>query len=126
MYRSTSAPILVKIQGINPDSHDLTTGCPRGSTISPTIFNGLVAQLLIVTLHLSVDIIAYADDLVLISHGSSPAHKLQKALNAIDNAANSLDLYFSQTKTKTMAFNTSRQSQKFKLGLHKSRNGQQL
>ena len=74
-------------------------------------------QLLTVTLSPSVDILAYADNLFLISHGSSPAGKLQKALNAVDKAANSLSLYFSPAKTKTMAFNTTRQNNKFKLGL---------
>jgi len=33
----------VKIQGTISDHQELTTGCPQGSTISPTIFNGLVA-----------------------------------------------------------------------------------
>jgi len=74
----TNRKLKVKIQLTISDPHDLTTGCPHGSTISPTIFNGLVAQLLTVTLPISVDILAYADDLVLISHGSRPAEKLQK------------------------------------------------
>ena len=90
------------------DPHDLTTGYSHGSTISTTIFNGFIAQLLTVTLPPSVDILAYAVDLVLTSHGNSPAVKLQKALNAVDKAANSLGLYFSSAKTKTMAFNTTR------------------
>ena len=97
--------------------HDLTTRSPQGSTIFPTIFNGLVTLLLTLTLPPSVDILAYTNDLVLISHLSSPTHKPQKALNAVDEAANSLGLYFSPAKTKTMAFNKSRQSRKFKLGL---------
>ena len=73
--------------------------------IFPTIFNDLGALLLTVTLPPSVGILVYGDDLVLISHGISPADKLQKALNPVD----SLCLYFSSAKTKTMAFNTSRQ-----------------
>jgi len=98
--------------------HDLTTGCPEGSVISPTIFNSFVALLLTVTLPPSVDTLAYAEDLVLISHGSSPAYELKIALNAIDKASNSLGFYFSPAKTKTMAFKIYRQSQyKFKLGL---------
>jgi len=112
----TNRKLKVKIQATISDPHDLTSGCPQGSTISPAIFNGLVAQLLTVTLPISVDILAYADDLVLISHGSRPAEKLQKALNAVDKAANSLGLYFSPAKTKTKTFNTNRQP-KFKLGL---------
>ena len=112
----TNRKLKVKIQGTISDPHDLTTGCPQGSTISPTIFNALVAQLLTVTLPISVDILVYADDLVLISHGSKSAEKLQKALNAVDKAANNLGLYFSPAKTKTMAFNTTRQP-KFILGL---------
>ena len=44
-----------------------------------------------------------------------PADKLQKALKTVDKAANSLGLYISPAKTKTISFNTSRQSQaKFK------------
>ena len=109
----TNRKITVKIQGIICDPHDLSTGCPQGSTISPTIFNGLVAQLLTVTLPTSVDILAYADEL---SDGNSQEDKLQKALNAVNKAANSLGLYFSPAKIKTMAFNTTRQP-KFKLGL---------
>jgi hypothetical protein len=100
--------ITVKIQGTISEPHDLTTGCSHGSTTSPTIFNGFIAQLLTVTLPPSVDILAYAVDLVLISHGNNSAVKLQKALNAVDKAANSLGLYFSSAKTKTMAFNTTR------------------
>ena len=88
----TNRKITVKIQGTNSDPHDLTTGCPQGSTISPTIFKCFIAQLLIVTLPPLVDIVAYADDLVLISHGKSPAVKLEKALNAVDRAANNLNL----------------------------------
>jgi len=95
-------------------SKDLTTGRRQGSIISPSIFNGLVAQLLTVTLLASIDILAYADNIVLISHENRPAAKLQKALNAVDKAANSLGLYFSPAKAKTVSFNTTRQS-KFKL-----------
>ena len=72
--------------------HDLTTGCPQGSTIYPTIFNGLVALLLTFTLPPSVDTIAYADDFVLISYGMIPADQRQKALNAVDKAAKKLRL----------------------------------
>ena len=68
------------------------------------MINGLVAQLLTVTLPISVNILAYADDLVLISHGSKPDEILQKTLNAVDKAANSLDLYFSPTKNKDHGF----------------------
>jgi len=76
----TNRKIKVKIQRTISDLHDPTTGWPHGSTISPTIFNGLVTQLLAVTLPSSVDILANADDLVLISHGNSPEVKLQKPL----------------------------------------------
>jgi len=73
------------------------------SGISPTIYNRHVALLRTVALPPSVGFLAYADDLVLSSHGSSPAHKLQKVLNP--------------PKFKTMAFNTYRQGHEFKLGL---------
>jgi len=75
----------------------------------PTIFNDLIAQLLTVTLPPSVDILAYADDLVLISHRSNSADKFQKSLNTVDKVAKSLGLYFSPAKTKRIAFNTTRQ-----------------
>jgi len=98
--------------------HDFTTGCPQRSIISTTIFNRLVALLLTVNLPPSVDILTYADDLVLILHGIILPHKLQKALNAVDKAANSSGIYFSPAKSTTMALSISKQSQhKYKLGL---------
>ena len=96
----------VKVQGAISDLYDLTTGSPQGSSISPSLFNCIISLLISVTLPPSVDILAYADDLVLIAHGRAPATSLQKALNIIDKAANNLGLYFSPAKTKTMAFHT--------------------
>ena len=68
------------------------------------------------TLPPSVDILGLCDGLVLISRESSPADKLQKALNTVEKAANMLGLYFSPAITKTMPFNTTRQPN-FKFGL---------
>ena len=70
----------------------------------------------LISLGISGRIITYIY-LVLISHGSNPADKLQKVLNAVDKTAITLGLYFSPAKTKTIAFNASRESHKFKLGL---------
>ena len=53
-----------------------------------------------------IDIIAYADDLVIISRGTHPAKKLQVALDAMATTANSLGLFFSPAKTKVMVFHT--------------------
>jgi len=108
----TNIKIKVKLQGIISDSHDLT------NEISPTIFNGLVALLLTVTLPSSVYILAYANDRFLISHRSSPGYKPQNLINAVDKAASSFGLHFSPAKAKTMAFNTSRPIHTFKLTLH--------
>lgn len=113
----TNRKMKVTFQGIYSDLHNLTTGSPQGSALSPTLFNALVILLLSISLPKSVDIIGYADDLAIISHGTNAAKKLQSALDTTATTANALGLFFSPTKTKIMKFNAnSQQSNNFHLG----------
>ena len=109
--------IKVTFQGVKSDSHPLTTGSPQGSALSPTLFNSLITTLISVSLPTCVDILAYADDIAIISYGSTPAKKLQTALNSTATKANDLGLFFSPAKTKIMAFNAkSKQHSTFHIG----------
>ena len=109
--------IKVTVQGVKSDSHPLTTGSPQGSALSPTLFNALITALISTSLPPCVDILAYADDIAIISHGPRPAKKLQTALDTTASKANDLGLFFSTAKTKIIAFNTnSKQHNTFHIG----------
>ena len=69
----TNRKMKVTFQGVYSDPHSLTTGSPQGSVLSPTLFNALVILLLSISLPTSVNILGYADDLAIISHGMNLA-----------------------------------------------------
>jgi hypothetical protein len=109
--------IKVAFQGELSELQNQTCGSPQGSTISPTIFNAIIIILITLSLPTTVDILAYADDLVIISHGRNAPDKLQKSLNSVGEKANSLGLFFSSAKTKTVTFNTRAKPQNiYKIG----------
>jgi ribonuclease HI len=109
--------IKVTVQGVKSDPHPLTTGSPQGSALSPTLFNALITVLISISVPKCVDILAYADDIAIISYGPSPAKKLQTALDTTASKANDLGLFFSPAKTKIIAFNTnSKQNDTFHIG----------
>ena len=78
------------------------TGLPQGSILGPTLFNALIIIILRQTVTLGTKL--YADDLVLISNEHNPFGRMQQALNRLTAAAESLGLFFSASKTKTMLF----------------------
>ena len=58
----------VQFQGNNSKVNQLTNGTPQGSSLSPTLFNMVINQLLQLNLGSKVQMIAYADDLAI--HGA--------------------------------------------------------
>jgi len=96
--------IVVALQGFNSNEHPTDTGLPQGSILGPTLFNALIIIILRQTVTLGTKLHAYADDLVLISNEHNPFGRMQQALNRLTEAAESLGLFFSASKTKTMLF----------------------
>ncbi|KAK2160349.1 hypothetical protein LSH36_135g00010 [Paralvinella palmiformis] len=92
--------IVVALQGFN----SIDTGLPKGSILGPTLFNALVIIILKQTVTFGTKLHAYADDLVLISNERDPFGRMQQALNRLTAAAESVGLFFSASKTKTMLF----------------------
>ncbi|KAK2152475.1 hypothetical protein LSH36_327g01036, partial [Paralvinella palmiformis] len=60
--------VKVTVQEVKSDSHPLTRASPHGSALSPTLFNALITVLISTSLPPCVDILAYADDIAIISH----------------------------------------------------------
>ena len=58
---------IVQFQGNNSKVNHLINGTPQGSSLSPTLFNMVMNQLLQLNLGSKVQMIAYADDLAI--HG---------------------------------------------------------
>ena len=102
----TNWKIKVNIQGTISNTHDLTTGCHRGSTISPAILNVLVAPTpeshsTPISAHLGLCRWPWYHTEIA-QHTNS-----RKPLNVLDKAANTLGLYFSPSKAKTMSVSSS-------------------
>ena len=55
----------IQLQGKMSKANHLTNGTPQGSSLSPTLLNMVINQLLRLTLGSKVQIIAYADDLAI-------------------------------------------------------------
>ena len=85
-------------------------GTPQGSTISPTLFNYLIEEILELKLPRNVKIQAYADDIVIYQKiVSKPKNvrpntirPLQRALSSLTNCINNLGLKISIEKTKAL------------------------
>jgi len=66
--------IKVSFQGCYSDPHTVNMGASERSSRSPTLFNALVI-LLSISLPPCLDILAYTDDLAIVSHGDHTAKK---------------------------------------------------
>ncbi|KAK2157362.1 hypothetical protein LSH36_193g11036 [Paralvinella palmiformis] len=94
--------IVVALQGFNSTQHPTDTGLPWGSILGPILFNALVIIILKQTVTIGTKL--HPDDLVLISKGRDPFGRMQHALHRPTAPAESLGLFFSASKTKTMLF----------------------
>ena len=102
------------VQGVESDPIHLENGTPQGSVLSPFLFNVLIDKLLqTIESELGpvafpkVTVIAYADDIALVSnHAFGPA-LMNKAAYALEIVSNILGLKINVSKTKAMAWNHS-------------------
>ena len=94
----------VQFQGSYSSYQTFDNGTPQGSSLSPTLFNFLVDQMLRnTTLPKLTQMVAYADDLVIVSTCDS-LRSCQRALHSLQDTTKDLGLKFSTTKTKAMHF----------------------
>ena len=99
------------VQGVESDPLVLENGTPQGSVLSPFLFNILIDYLLqIIEVQLGpslvpkLTIIAYADDIVLVSNHAFASLILSKAAYALELASYIIGLKINTTKTKSMAW----------------------
>ena len=99
----------LKYQGAISDTMPFENGTPQGSTISPTLFNYLIEEILELELPRNVKIQAYADDIVIYQKIIRPKNArpltirpLQEALNSLTKCINNLGLKISIDKTKAL------------------------
>ena len=94
----------VKFAGHTSDPRNFQLGTPQGSSLSPSLFNLLVDQILQNTNTAGhTTIAAYADDLAIVS---ACPNTLQRTLNSLTTACTNIGLTISTNKTKAMAFPT--------------------
>ena len=103
-----------KVQGEESDIMPLYQGTPQGSVLSPFLYNILMDKVLTVmeaTLgketSIKITIMAYADDLVLISNHADAAYILTHALGKLESVSTILGLQINASKTKAMAWTRS-------------------
>ncbi|XP_058827538.1 uncharacterized protein LOC131687467 [Topomyia yanbarensis] len=94
----------VFVDGALSDRRPLENGIPQGSVISPTLFNVAISS---ICKHIpeDIEILLYADDLILIAIGSfarAVRLKAQAALNNVLTWAEQQGLQFSTTKSKLL------------------------
>ena len=93
---------------------DLEVGCPQGSVLSPFLWNVLVDPVLRLTFSFPFSVVAYADDLVFVSHHKniSTAHaNLQLMCDAVATWCASVKLSLNGSKTIYMVFGSKNPSQ---------------
>ena len=94
----------VKFAGHTSEPRNFQLGTPQGSSLSPSLFNLLVDQILQNTNTAGhTTIAAYADDLAIVS---ACPNTLQRTLNSLTTACSNIGLTISTNKTKAMAFPT--------------------
>ena len=96
----------VKYQGRVAEYQDFPNGTPQGGVLSPFLFNLLMEVLVGLDFPNHINLLSYADDLVLVVTGSS-ANKIraaQTALNTIADKCDELGLKVSAEKTRAMVF----------------------
>ena len=91
---------IVQFQGKKSKVNHLINGTPQGSTLSPTLFNVVIKQLLQMNMDSKVQLIAYADDLAI--HGGPIGgdilyKQMTTALKKIETKAMQLGLKFPRT-----------------------------
>ena len=82
-------------------------GCIQGSISGPTLWNILMDSIFEIDLPQGCQIIAFADDLLLLAHDKEPsnlASRTQQAIDSIIEWGNEKQLTFSATKTYIMGF----------------------
>ena len=97
----------VKFQGRVASYQDFPNGTPQGGILSPFVFNLLMEALVSLLFPEGVNLLSYADDLVLVvSPGRSNKIQLaQRALDQIATKCEELGLKISPDKTKAIFFN---------------------
>ena len=96
----------VKFQGQVANYHDFPNGTPQGGILSPLLFNLLMAILVSLVFPENVELLSYADDLVLVVKGTA-ANKIEKAQQALTRIVDECDvlgLKVSAVKTHAMVF----------------------
>ena len=109
----------VKYQGAHSRSFPLENGTPQGGVLSPTLFNLLMDELLRARLPKTVEIVSYADDLVIVVKGGNAIRDGQEALNILTNKCNELGLKISKDKSRVMAFKLSLETENLTMQGHR-------
>ena len=101
----------VKFQNEKSSTVQFMNVTPQGSCLSPTLFSYVINGLLKLELPSTVQLVAYADDLVLSCvhrDKDKVVNNLQQALELLQAKALSYGLQFSPAKSKAMWFYTSK------------------
>ena len=109
----------VHFQGHDSEVGNFTNGTPQGSSLSPTLFNMVINQLLKLDMGHGIYLTAYADDLVLYGSGDSEDtiwDKMTTALGRLETKATQLGLNFSPTKCEAMWFRANNPTWHFRIG----------
>lgn len=72
--------------------------------LSPSLFNILVKSIVAIKLPPTTYVLAYADDLAIVSYGLHPTIYLQRTLDDISAVTQKTGMFFLAAKTKTMTF----------------------
>ena len=107
---------MVKYQGNKSQVRDFDLGTPQGSCISPFLFNLVMNRLIskdpddICTLEYpnGVQIVSYADDIVIMSNHVNRNSLIQRALTTLDQRCRVLGLKISVDKTKYVRYTVGR------------------
>lgn len=92
----------VKFQGHISTFLHFENGTPQSGILSPFLFNILIAEVLSSPLPLDVHILAYADDIQIISTGNFRLIHTQQALDSIYPRCKDLGLKINSNKTKAL------------------------
>nr|XP_027223090.1 uncharacterized protein LOC113815226 [Penaeus vannamei] len=91
----------VRFQGNFSDFQVFENGTPQGGILSPFLFNQLIAEVLSLRLPPNTHLFAYADDLQLISTGTTRIVRAQQALDLIVDKCHTLGLKLNPEKNKS-------------------------